>query len=71
MSLSDLTPGEKASLRAKLYDVQKQLNLLDIEREIRKEQNITFQPKFEAKYVLNDRENNFADTVKKVSNICS
>jgi hypothetical protein len=28
MSLSELTPGEKAGLKAKLYDVQKQLNLM-------------------------------------------
>lgn len=62
MSVADLKPGDKLSLKGKIFELQKKLNLLDVEQ-----QNTTdysFEPEI-TNYKLPHRESNFLDNMKR------
>ena len=67
MSLSDLSFGDKMSLKSKLFELQKKLNLMNIQHELDEEEEaITFQPVLEAKnYKMHSRLKDFSSNVEK------
>ncbi len=70
--ISDLSPGDRLSLKGKLFELQKKLNLIDIEQRL--DEQYSFQPRI-LTYELPDRKKNFienatkADLIRKVSKI--
>lgn len=62
MSVADLKPGDKLSLKGKIFELQKKLNLIDVEQQNTPE--YSFEPEI-TKYKLPHRENNFLDNMKK------
>ncbi len=68
--ISDLSPGDRLSLKGKLFELQKKLNIIDIERKM--EEQCSFQPKI-LEYDLPNRKKDFiensdkADIMRKVS----
>ncbi len=70
MSLSDLTPGEKLSLKGRLFELQKKLNLIGINEQMETEQGLTFQPNIETEYKpLEHRHDDFIKNVQKAEEI--
>ena len=70
MSLSDLSFGDKMSLKGKLFELQKKLNLIGIQKEMEEDPEATFQPTFEARqFNLRDRHKNFHTNVMKSETI--
>lgn len=61
-SVADLKPGDKLSLKGKIFELQKKLNLIDIEQQNTPE--YSFEPEI-TNYKLPHRENNFLDNMKK------
>jgi hypothetical protein len=62
MSVADLKPGDKLSLKGKIFELQKKLNLIDVEQQ--HTQDYSFEPEI-TNYKLPHRENNFIDNMKK------
>lgn len=62
MSVADLSPGDKLSLKGKIFELQKKLNLLDVEQQ--NTEDYSFQPEI-TNYKLPHRENNFIDNMKR------
>lgn len=68
--ISDLSPGDRLSLKGKLFELQKKLNIIDIEHRL--DEQFSFQPKI-LDYDLPNRQKSFlenstkADIIRKVS----
>ena len=69
MNISDMNSGERMSLKGKLFDLQKNLKLLEVEEQMNNEMDCTFQPNLKATYRLPFREKNFNDSVRKADMI--
>ena len=67
MSLSDLSIGDKMNLKSKLFELQKRLNVMNIQHELdEEEESITFQPILEAKnYKMHSRLKDFSSNVAR------
>ena len=65
--LNDLTSVEKMSLKLKIFDLQKKLHLLEIEKEIIEE--YPFKPELHSSYHIKDRDRNFLDNLEKNNQI--
>jgi len=67
--ISDLSPGDRLSLKGKLFELQKKLNIIDIEHRL--DEQYSFQPKI-LDYDLPNRQKSFlenstkADIIRKV-----
>ena len=64
-----MNTGQRMSLKGKLFDLQKNLKLLEVEEQMNNEMDCTFQPNLEANYRLPFREKNFNDSVKRADMI--
>jgi hypothetical protein len=70
MDLSDLSFGDKMSLKGKLFELQKKLKLMGIQKELEDDPEATFQPILEAgNYIVTDREVDFISNVEKAEAI--
>lgn len=70
MDLSDLTFGDKLSLKGKLFELQKKLKLIGIQKDLEYDPEATFQPVLEAgNYVVADREADFISNVQRAEAI--
>jgi hypothetical protein len=62
MSIAQLSPGDKMSLKGKIFQLQKKLNILDVEQQTTEE--YSFRPEINY-YPLPHRTNDFMHNMKK------
>ena len=62
MSISELPAGDKMSLKGKIFDLQRKLNLLDVEQQ--NTETFPFQPQI-TKYNLPHRTNDFVKNMER------
>ncbi len=60
--LSDLTVGDKLSLKGKIFELSKQLKLIEVEKQ--QQEALVFQPQLN-NYVLTDRSEDFVDNLQR------
>jgi hypothetical protein len=60
--ISDLSPGDKLSLKGKLFELQKKLQIIDFQE--RRKEEFSYKPKL-FDYHLPDRESNVLDNINK------
>jgi uncharacterized protein (UPF0128 family) len=60
--ISDLSPGDRLSLKGKLFELQKKLNIIDIEHRL--DEQYSFQPKI-LTYELPNRKKDFFENANK------
>jgi hypothetical protein len=67
MSVSQLPFGDRMSLKGKLFELQKKLNLLEIDEKVKEEQGLTFRPVMEAASYkqISERPKDFFTNVQK------
>lgn len=70
--ISDLSPGDKLSLKGKIFELQKKLNIIDIQN--KRNEEYSYKPKlYPNKYQLEDRDHsifeslNQAEAIRKVN----
>lgn len=61
--LSDLSPGDRLSLKGKIFELQKKLNIIGLEQEL--EEKPSFKPNIN-EYDLPNRPRNFYEQSQKV-----
>ena len=66
MSISQLSPGDKLSIKGKLFDLQKRLNIMEIEQQQQPE--YTFHPEI-IQYDLPARHSDFTENVRRAQEI--
>ena len=62
--ISDLSPGDKLSLKGKLFELQKKLNIIDIQHQNDRKEACSFKPTI-LSYDLPERDNNVLESIKK------
>lgn len=60
--LSDLSPGDKLSLKGKIFELQKKLQIIDIRN--RQKEEFSYKPTL-YNYDLPNRDNNVLDSINK------
>lgn len=62
LMLSDLSPGDKLSLKGKIFELQKKLQIIDIRN--RQKEEFSYKPTL-YNYDLPNRDNNVLDSINK------
>jgi hypothetical protein len=62
MSIAELSPGDKLSLKGKIFELQKKLNLIDVVQQ--STEQFSFQPEI-TNYSLPNRDSNFIKNVNE------
>lgn len=61
--ISDLSPGDKLSLKGKIFELQKKLQIIDIRN--RQKEEFSYKPTLYSSYDLPDRHGNVLESINK------